>query len=64
LIRSSESEVERVGLAPLAQSIADARANFMTVRREQERLGFNDSEGIRSRLDRAGRRSRRSSSRT
>ncbi|HEY6258653.1 MAG TPA: HAMP domain-containing protein, partial [Xanthobacteraceae bacterium] len=53
-IRQSESEAERFGLSTLAQSIADAQANFLTVKQNQEKLGFSEAEGIRGRLNGAG----------
>ena len=53
-IQKLESEAARLGLSALAKSIAGAQANFLILRQEQQKLGFNESEGIRGRLDRAG----------
>jgi methyl-accepting chemotaxis protein len=53
-IESAVSGDERFGLAALNKSIAAARDNFQTVKKEQENLGFTEAEGIRGRLNRAG----------
>jgi methyl-accepting chemotaxis protein len=53
-IESSVSEDDRFGLSALNRSIAAARDNFQTVKKEQENLGFTEADGIRGRLNRAG----------
>jgi methyl-accepting chemotaxis protein len=54
VVRKSEGEAERFGLSTLARTIAEAQANFQTVKQEQEKLGFSETQGIRGRLNSAG----------
>jgi methyl-accepting chemotaxis protein len=53
-IELAVSPAERAGLSALNQSITAAQAEFLTVKQQQESLGFTEAEGIRSRLNRAG----------
>jgi methyl-accepting chemotaxis protein len=53
-IESSLGEAERFGLGALGRSITAARDNFLTVKKEQENLGYTEADGIRGRLNRAG----------
>jgi methyl-accepting chemotaxis protein len=53
-IKNSVSEAERRGLSSLSKSIAAAQDNFLTVKKEQENLGFTETDGIRGRLNAAG----------
>jgi methyl-accepting chemotaxis protein len=53
IIRKSVSENTRFGLATLTKTIGDAQANFQTVKKEQEKLGLSENDGIRGALNRA-----------
>jgi methyl-accepting chemotaxis protein len=53
-IESSMAEAERFALSALDRSIAAAQDNFLTVKKEQDNLGFTEADGIRGRLNRAG----------
>jgi methyl-accepting chemotaxis protein len=53
-IETSVGEDERPVLATLTRSIAAVQDNFLAVKKQQEILGFGETEGIRSRLNRAG----------
>jgi methyl-accepting chemotaxis protein len=53
-IESSVNETGRVALSALNKSIAAARDNFLTVKKEQGELGFTETDGIRARLNRTG----------
>ncbi|HWF96269.1 MAG TPA: hypothetical protein VG291_15035, partial [Xanthobacteraceae bacterium] len=53
-IESQESGADRAVLTTLNRSIAAARDNFLTLKSEQESLGFAETDGLRGRLDRAG----------
>jgi len=53
-IETAVSEAERFGLSALNRSIAAARDGFLSVKKEQETLGFTESDGLRGRLNAAG----------
>jgi methyl-accepting chemotaxis protein len=48
------SAAERPGLSDLNKSITTVQADFLTVKQEQENLGFTEADGIRNRLNRSG----------